>query len=183
MDHRVEDRREDHAISSPWFQRRAPRAWAQKDLHGRLLALPRQAIAPLVFALEGPTAKAVRTMPRFLSEGPWQDEGLLHRHWQEVDTALGEEDGGRSVDGRDVLQQGQESVGVHRQSCGAVGKRANGHAGVAVGSASRRGDPVLARRLYWPQAWGADAGDAARRRTCGGAQAITFTTQPRWGGR
>ena len=132
-DNLVEELREYHAIYSPLFQRREQRAWAQKYLHGLLLDRPRKSIEPMVLALEGPHAKAVRTMQLFRSEGTWQDEVLLHRHWQEVDTVLGADDGVLTLDGSDFLKQGQESVGVKRQYCGDVGKRANGQAGVYVG--------------------------------------------------
>jgi SRSO17 transposase len=133
IDHLVEARRAYHAIYSPLFQRRGHREWAQKYRHGLLLDLPRKSIEPMVLALEGPNAKAVRTMQLCLSEGTWQDEVLLHRHWQEVDPVLGEDEGVLTVDGSDVLKPGQESVGVTRQYCGEVGTRANCQAGVYVG--------------------------------------------------
>jgi SRSO17 transposase len=181
IDNLVEELREYHAIYSPLFQRREQRAWAQKYLHGLLLDLPRKSIEPMVLALEGPHAKAVRTMQLFLSEGTWQDEVLLHRHWQEVDTVLGEDDGVLTLDGSDFLKQGQESVGVKRQYCGEVGKRANCQAGVYMGYAGCQGYTLLDRRLYLPQEWVEDAGYAVRRRTCGVPQDIAFQTKPMLG--
>jgi SRSO17 transposase len=178
IDHLVEELREYHAIYSPLFQRREQREWARKYLHGLLLDLPRKSIEPMVLALEGPHVKAVRTMQLFLSEGTWQDEVLLHRHWQEVDTVLGEDDGVLTLDGSDFLKQGQESVGVKRQYCGAVGKRANCQAGVYVGYASRRGYTLLDRRLYLPQEWVAEEAYAERRHRCGVPKEVAFTTKP-----
>src|SRR5215468_10358921 len=93
MDNLVEELRAYHAISSPLLQRRAQREGAAKYLHGLLLDIPRKAIEPMLLALDGPQAQAVRTMHLFLSEGPWDDEALLHRHGQEVHTTLGEVDG------------------------------------------------------------------------------------------
>ena len=84
-------------------------------------------------ALDGAKAKAVRTLPWFSSAGTWDDDALLTRHGQEVETYLGEDEGVLRVDGSDVLQQGQASGGVQRPYGGDVGKRANGHAGVYVG--------------------------------------------------
>src|SRR5215475_7287718 len=87
LDNLVEELRAYHAIYSPLFQRREQREGAATYLHGLLLALPRKSIEPMILALEGPKAKAVRTTQLFISEGAWDDEGLLQRHWHEVDTS------------------------------------------------------------------------------------------------
>jgi SRSO17 transposase len=181
IDHLVEELREYHAIYSPLFQRREQREWAQKYLHGLLLELPRKSVEPMVLALEGPQAQAVRTMQLFLSEGTWEDEALLHRHWQEVNQTLGEADGVLTLDGSDFLKQGQESVGVKRQYCGEVGKRANCQAGVYLGYASRQGYTLLDRRLYLPREWVEEEAYAARRRKCGVPTDIAFKTKPTLG--
>ena len=181
IDNLVEELRESHAIYSPLFQRREQREGADKYLRGLLLEIPRKSIEPMVLALEGANAKAVRTLQLFISEGTWDDETLLHRHWQEVDTLLGEDDGVLTLDGSDFLKQGQASVGVKRQYCGEVGKRANCQAGVYLGYASRQGYTLLDRRLYLPQEWVADERYAERRRRCGVPAALTFKTKPTLG--
>lgn len=178
MDHRVEALRAYHALYRPLFQRREPREWAAKSLHGLLLALPRKSLEPIVLTLEGPHPKAVRTLQLFISEGSWQDEVLLHRHWQEVDQAWGEDDGVLILDGSDFLNQGQASAGVKRQDWNEVGKRANGQAGVFVGYASRQGDTLLDRRLSLPQEWIEEAAYAERRRRCAIASTLGFKTKP-----
>jgi SRSO17 transposase len=181
MDKLVEALRAYHAIYSPLFQRREQREGADKYLRGLLLEIPRKSIEPMVLALEGANAKAVRTLQLFISEGTWDDEALLHRHWQEVDTLLGEDDGVLTLDGSDFLKQGQASVGVKRQYCGEVGKRANCQAGVYLGYTSRQGYTLLDRRLYLPQEWVADERYAERRRRCGVPAALTFKTKPTLG--
>jgi len=133
LDDLVEALREYHAIYRPLLRRREQREWAEKYLRGLLAELPRTSVEPMVLALEGANGRAGRTMPWFSSEGAWDDEAMLRRHWQEVDHALGEDDGVLTLDGSDFLQQGQESVGVTRQYGGEVGKRANGQAGVFLG--------------------------------------------------
>ena len=85
----VEQLREYHAIYSPLFQRREQREGAEQYLHGLLLELPRKSIEPMVLALEGAKAKAVRTMQLFISEGAWDDAAT-------PETALA---GGRSGSG------------------------------------------------------------------------------------
>jgi SRSO17 transposase len=116
-----------------------------------------------------------------ISEGAWDDETLRHRHWQEVDTWLGEDDGVLTLDGSDFLKQGRESGGVKRQYGGEVGKRANCQAGVFLGYASRTGYTLLDRRLYVPQEWVEDAAYAQRRRKCGVPGDLTFKTKPALG--
>ena len=181
IDNLVEELREYHAIYSPLFQRREQREGAAKYLHGLLLDLPRKTIEPMALALAGADAKAVRTMQLFMSEGAWDDAALLQRHWQEVETFLGEDDGVLTLDGSDFLKQGQESVGVKRQYCGEVGKRANCQAGVYLGYASRQGYTLVDRRLYVPQEWVENEAYAERRRRCGVPAALTFKTKPMLG--
>jgi SRSO17 transposase len=181
IDNLVEELRAYHAIYSPLFQRREQREWAQQYLHGLLLDLPRKSVEPMILALHGANATAVRTMQLFISAGAWADEALLQRHWPEVDQTLGETDGVLTLDGSDFLKQGRESVGVKRQYCGEVGKRANCQAGVFLGYASRKGYTLLDRRLYLPQEWVAEGAYAARRRRCGVPTDIAFKTKPQLG--
>jgi SRSO17 transposase len=182
IDNLIEELRAYHAIYSPLFQRREQREGAEKYLHGLLLEIPRKSIEPMVLALEGPHAKAVRTLQLFISEGAWADDAILQRHWQEVDQVLGEADGVLTLDSSDFLKQGRESVGVKRQYCGEVGKRANCQAGVFLGYASRKGYTLLDRRLYLPQEWVEDAAYAKRRQRCGVPAALPFKTKPTLGG-
>jgi len=182
IDHLVEELRAYHAIYSPLFQRREQREGAAQYLRGLLLDLPRKSIEPMVLALEGAQVQAVRTLQLFISEGTWNDEALLQRHWQEVDTSLGEDEGVLTLDGSDFLKQGRESVGGKRQYCGEVGKRANCQAGVFLGYASRQGYTLLDRRLYLPQEWVEAEAYAPRRRRGGVPAAIPFKTKPTLGG-
>jgi SRSO17 transposase len=170
-----------HAIYSPLFQRREQREWSAKYLHGLLLELPRKSIEPMVLALEGADRNAVRAMQQFLSEGAWDDDAILRRHWQEVDADLGDADGVLTLDGSDFPKQGTESVGVKRQYCGELGKRANCQAGVFLGYASPHGYALLERRLYLPQEWVTDETYAERRPACGIPDDIAFTTKPMLG--
>ncbi len=178
IEHLVEELRAYHAIYSPLFQRREQREAAHTSLQGLLAALPRTSIEPMVLAVEGVAPKAVRAMQAFISEGMWNDEQLLHQHWKEVETDLGADDGVLMVDGSDFPKQGVHSVGVKRQYCGELGKRANCQAGVFVGSVSPQGYTVLDRRLYVPVEWFTDDTYAERRRQCGLPPEISFKTKP-----
>jgi SRSO17 transposase len=150
-------------------------------MQGLLLELPRKSIEPMVLALEGPKPHAVRAMQQFLSAGAWDDALLLRRHWQEVEQELGDDEGVLLLDGSDFPKQGTQSVGVKRQYCGELGKRANCQAGVFVGYASRHGYTLLDRRLYLPQEWLEDEVYAERRAACGVPAEVGFTTKPMLG--
>ena len=177
----VEELQAYHAIYSPLFQRREQRQWSADYLRGLLLDMRRKSVEPMVLALHGADYNAIRAMQQFVSEGAWPDHTILKRHWREVDATLGDEDGVLTLDGSDFLKQGKESVGVKRQYCGEVGKRANCQAGVFLGYASQLGYTLLDRRLYLPQEWVADADFAERRKKCGVPEKIAFQTKPELG--
>ncbi len=177
----VEELHTYHAIYAPFFQRREQRDWSATYLRGLLADLPRKSIEPLVLALVGADRNAVRGLQQFLSAGPWDDEAILRRHWREVERDLGDDDGVLTLDGSDFPKQGRESVGVKRQYCGELGKRANCQAGVFLGYASTRGYTLLDRRLYLPEDWVEDAAFAARRGACGVPADTVFQTKPALG--
>jgi SRSO17 transposase len=170
-----------HAIYSPLFRRREQRKWSKQYMHGLLLELPRKSIEPMVLALEGANRNTVRAMQQFLSEGAWEDDAILQHHWQEVDRDLGDDDGVLTLDGSDFPKQGTESVGVKRQYCGELGKRANCQAGVFLGYASQQGYTLLDRRLYLPQEWVEDEAYIQRRVACGVPGDSAFITKPMLG--
>jgi len=178
IEHLVEELRAYHAIYSPLLQRREQREAALTSLQGLLAPLPRKSIEPMVLAVDGVAPTAVRAMQAFISEGTWKDERLLHQHWHEVERALGADDGVLMVDGSDFPKQGVHAVGVKRQYCGELGKRANCQAGVFVGYVSSQGYTLLDRRLYVPVEWLTDNVYAERRRQCGMPAALTFKTKP-----
>ena len=178
IEHLVEELRAYHAIYRPLFQRREQREAAHAYLQGLLATLPRKSIEPMVLAVDGVAPKAVRAMQSFISEGQWNDERLLHRHWKEVEVDLGAAEGVLMVDGSDFPKQGSHSVGVKRQYCGELGKRANCQAGVFVGYGSSQGYTVLDRRLYVPTEWLTDEAYAERRTQCGLPPDLPFTTKP-----
>src|SRR4029077_20453018 len=93
IEHLVEELRAYHAIYSPLFQRREQREAAHTYLQGLLAPLPRKSIEPMVLAVDGVAPTAVRALQAFISEGMWDDEQLLHQHWQEVETDLGADEG------------------------------------------------------------------------------------------
>jgi SRSO17 transposase len=177
----LEELCEYHAIYSPLFYRNEHRERSQQYLHGLLLDIDRKSIEPMVLALQGADQKTVRAMQHFISEGSWDDEVILRQHWQEVDKSLGDEQGVLILDGSDFLKQGKESVGVKRQYCGEVGKRANCQAGVFLSYTTERGYTLLDRRLYLPQEWISGEEYAKQRKKCNIPDGIKFETKQELG--
>ena len=178
IEHLVEELRAYHAIYSPLFQRREQREAAHTYLQGLLAPLPRKSIEPMVLAVDGGAPTAVRALQAFISEGMWDDGRLVQQHWKEVERDLGADDGVLMVDGSDFPKQGVHSVGVKRQYCGELGKRANCQAGVFVGYGSSQGYAMLDRRLYVPAEWLTDDAYTERRRQCGLPADLPFKTKP-----
>ena len=170
----VDELRLYHLRFRPLFRREEQRRWALKYLQGLLSDVERKSIEPMAERLEGGN---VRDMQSFIGQGSWDDDGILRVHQRMVDEDLGEPEGVVIVDGCDVPKQGEHSVGVARQWCGALGKVANCQAGVLIGYASSKGHTLVDRRLYLPKEWFTEA-YTERRRKCGVPKDLTFQTKP-----
>jgi SRSO17 transposase len=166
---------------SPLFHRREAREAGLVYLRGLLSNLPRKSVEPIALELRANETSPVRTLQLFLSVGAWDDGPILARHWQQVDAMLGEREGVLVLDGSDFPKQGKESVGVKRQHCGELGKRANCQAGVFLAYTSRGGYTLVDRRLYLPEDWATSEEFAARRKRCGVPTDHPFKTKPELG--
>lgn len=166
------------AIFAPLFARREQRDWAGVYLEGLVTpSIERKSIEPMILAIKGADANAVRGAQQFIGAGAWDDDVILERHRAEVAVTLGEEDGVLTLDGSDFPKQGKESVGVKRQYCGQLGKRANCQAGVFLGYVSSTGYTLLDRRLYLPKEWVGSPLYAGRREKCGVPRGLAFRTK------
>jgi SRSO17 transposase len=143
-----------------------------------LLDIERKSIEPMANALAGGNVQA---MQQFISQGAWSDEDAIAIHQAQVAQTLGQADGVLILDGCDFPKQGDDSVGVARQYCGALGKIANCQASVVLVYASERGATLLDRRLYLPQAWFSED-HRERWQRCGIPKDITFQTHSELGG-
>jgi SRSO17 transposase len=114
------------AVYHPLFRRREQREKSERYLYGLLSPeIKNKAIEPMMLELEGDNESEIRAMQHFISEGAWDDDAVLAQHWREVAKDLGDAEGVFTLDGSDFAKQGNESVGVKRQWCGELGKRAN----------------------------------------------------------
>ncbi|MDZ7289119.1 MAG: IS701 family transposase [candidate division KSB1 bacterium] len=162
-----------HQIFAPLFQRQEQRQWSLKYMEGQMLDLERKSIEPMARALEGGNVQA---MQQFTSASGWNDDVIIRAHQREVGKTLGQKDGVIIADGSDFPKQGENSVGVARQYCGALGKTANCQAAVFLAYASDRGHTLLDRRLYMPQHWFSSEYDA-RREECEVPETLSFQTK------
>lgn len=159
------------------FGRREQKEQYALYLQGLMADLPNKSIETMMLNFNGDDPQAIRNMQHFIGQGVWNDRAILSRHWQEVNKDLGDEDGVVIIDSSGFPKQGQGSVGVKRQWCGQLGKKANCQVGVFLGYASHKGYTLLDRRLYLPQEWVEDKAYEERRAKCGIPKDITFKTQ------
>ena len=154
------------ALFAPLYQRREQVASARRYLLGLLSDEPRKSVARMVLKLQGPDRNAVRSLQQFVGESSWSDAPLLECLWSEVGAILGEEEGVLIVDGSDFRKQGRMSVGVARQWCGELGKRANCQAGVFVAYAGAQGACLVHRAGPLPRPWAEDPERTRTGRIC-----------------
>ena len=163
-----------HAEFSPLFQRREQGKWAEKYMQGQLLPVERKSIQPMAMAAEGGNVQA---MQQFISQSTWQDEPILRKHRQMVAESVGHPRGVLVIDGCEFPKQGQHSVGVKRQWCGALGKIANCQASVLTSYVGLNGYTLVDRKLYLPQDWFTPE-YVARWQACGIPEGTRFRTRP-----
>src|SRR3712207_4090806 len=111
----------------------------------------------------------------FVSTSPWATAPLEDELVKAADRLVGGPDAVLVVDDTALVKQGRHSVGVKRQYCGQLGKRANCQALVSLTLARAEVPVCVGLRLFLPQAW---AEDAARRTRAGVPE--TILGRPKW---
>ncbi len=98
----------------------------------------------------------------FITSTAWDDAPLRRILVEKADGLVGGPEAVLVVDDAALVKQGQHSVGVARQYCGCLGKRANYQA-LAPLTLARDEVPVpVGLRLFLPDVWAADAERCAR---------------------
>ena len=166
------------ARHAPFFGRRELRGHLRTYLQGLPGDEPRKSIERMVLRRHGADLNAVRTQQLFLRKARWDDGPILAAHRELVAATLGEDEGVLAIDGTDLPKDGVESVGVARQYCGQLGKRANCQAAVYAAYVGRGAAALVDRRLYLNRDWVSGDSHAERRRRTGVPEGTPFRTKP-----
>jgi SRSO17 transposase len=142
------------------FPQSKPARWAGVYLQGLILDGERKSIEPLsrrVRLPEGLTSKdPEQALQQFVNQSPWDHHQVLKRYRSHLAKTFASPKGIFLFDDVSFPKQGQHSVGVQRQYCGALGKKANCQVAVSVHYVSPLGHYPLDLRLYLPDCWLAD---------------------------
>ena len=148
------------------------RHWAPVYLQGLLGPGERKSVEPMAARV---APGDVQPLHHFISTSPWRCEPLEEELVRAADRLVGGPDAVLVIDDTALVKQGRHSVGVARQYCGQLGKKANCQALVSLTLARREVPVGVGLRLYLPQAW---AEDAERRIRAGVPEAIPG--RPKW---
>ena len=134
------------------LSRKQQRRWAPVYLQGLLGPGERKSIEPMAQRV---APGEVQQLHHFVSTSPWDPAPLEEELVRHADQPVGSPDAVLVIDDTALVKQGTHSVGVQRQYCGQLGKRANcqglvsTHPGGPRGAGLRRPEavpaPVLGR--------------------------------------
>src|SRR3954469_12351237 len=139
--------------------REAQRRWAPVYLKGLILPGERKSVEPLAARV---APGSTDQLHHFIGGSPWATGPLEAVLAEEADALVGGPEAVLVIADTALPKQGKHSVGVARQYCGCLGKRANCQ--VLVSLTLARGEvPVpVGLRLFLPDEWTADPGRCAR---------------------
>ena len=154
------------------LRRQAQRRWAPVYLKGLLLPGERKSVEPMAARVApGDTQQ----LHHFVSTSPWATPPLEDELVRAADRLVGGPGAVLVVDDTCLVKQGRHSVGVKRQYCGQLGKRANCQALISLTLARGEVPVGVGLRLFLPEDWCANA---ERRAAAGVPEAISF--RPKW---
>ena len=154
------------------LRRKEQRRWAPFYLKGLILPGERKSVEPMAARV---APADTQQLHHFVSTSPWATAPLEDELVKAADRLVGGPDAALVVDDTALVKQGRRSVGVKRQYCGQLGKKANCQSLVSPTLASA-GVPVgVGLRLFLPEDWG---GDAGRRAAAGVPEAVAY--RPKW---
>ena len=161
LDPAVVDRLRDYAgLFADDFPQSKPALWAGVYLQGLLLDGERKSIEPLARHVTLPevlTSKdPEQALQQFVNQSPWDERHVLRRYRAHMAETFAGPEAIFLFDDVSFPKQGTHSVGVQRQYCGALGKKANCQVAVSVHYVSPRGHYPLDLRLYLPETWSTD---------------------------
>jgi SRSO17 transposase len=154
----VLDRLGDYAdIFRDDFSHKNQARWSHIYLQGLLQDGERKSIEPLsgrvTLPLDLNAKDPEQALQQFVNQSPWDDQGLARRYRQHLARTFASPEGIFVFDDTSFPKQGTHSVGVRRQYCGALGKKANCQVAPSVHYVSPLGHYPLAMRLFLPDCW------------------------------
>jgi SRSO17 transposase len=145
------------ALFAADFPQAKPARWASVYLQGLLLDGERKSIEPLSARVTLPlgldSKDPEQALQQFVNQSPWDDQVLGARYRRHMAATYASPEGIFVFDDTSYPKQGKHSVGVQRQYCGALGKKANCQVAPSVHYVSPKGHYPLAMRLFLPDSW------------------------------
>jgi SRSO17 transposase len=139
-------------------------------VQGLLMPGERKSVEPMAERLDVDSQK----LQQFIADSPWEEQQVWESIRREVVPVM-EPLAAWIIDETGWLKQGDKSVGVAHQYCGAVGKQANCQVSVEVAVSDGEIAAPVAGRLYLPEKW---ANDKPRREAVGVPPPVAFQTKP-----
>ena len=105
---------------------------------GLILPIERKSVEPMAAALDHENVRSRHQgLHHFVADSAWSDRAILDAAWHWVDERLpANEDIVWIIDETGIPKKGDHSVGVFRQYCGQLGKKANCQVAVSLSVAS-----------------------------------------------
>src|SRR5262249_36139923 len=136
----------------------AQRSWSGVYLRGLLQDGERKNIEAMVGRVPLPAElrdlkEPDQALQQFVNQSPWDDQKILKCYRTVMAQSFASPQGIFVIDDTGFPKQGKHSVGVQRQYCGPLGKKANCQVAVTVHSVSPKGHFPTALRLFLPDSW------------------------------
>src|SRR5690349_2064256 len=154
------------------LRRKEQRHWAPFYLKGLILPGERKSVEPMAARV---APGDLQQLHHFVSTSPWASASLEEELVKAADRLVGGPEAVLVVDDTALVKQGRHSVGVKRQYCGQLGKRANCQSLVSLTLARAEVPVGVGLRLFLPEDWCADAG---RRAATSVPETVTY--RPKW---
>jgi SRSO17 transposase len=140
------------------MRHRKRRLWAPVYLQGLIGPGERKSLQPTAARLG---LGSHDQLHHFVTSTTWDDASLRRILVEKADSLVGGPDAVLVIDDTALPKQGRHSVGVARQYCGCLGKRANCQVLVSLTLAKGEVPVPVGLRLFLPEAWAADAARCA----------------------
>jgi SRSO17 transposase len=139
------------------FNRPRQAAWCGTYLRGLITDGDRKSAEPMAARVPLPPGLDVsdpdQALQQFLGQSTWDEQAVLKRYRATMARRFADPQAIFVIDDTTFPKQGTHSVGVQRQYCGALGKKANCQCAVSVHYVAPKGHYPLAMRLYLPESW------------------------------